>query len=151
MCVTGFADGPPTYNWPAIGDSGTGMHMAIAILAAINQRHATGRGQHVEVSMQESVLNLIRVSLREHQRTGVPTRPAISWARRCPARPTACAPGGPNDWVYIYAQPQMWPAVCKVLGRPDLEHDPSTKRRATAGQTARRSTRIVDRVDLHPH
>src|SRR6476659_4966345 len=74
MCVTGLADGPPTYNWPSIGDSGTGMHMAIAILAAVNQRHATGRGQHVEVSMQESVLNLIRVSLREHQRTGVPTR-----------------------------------------------------------------------------
>lgn len=42
MCVTGYPDSPPTYNWPAIGDSGTGMHMAIAILAALNQRHATG-------------------------------------------------------------------------------------------------------------
>ena len=72
MCVTGFPDDPPTYVWPAIGDSGTGMHMAIGILAALQQRHATGRGQHVEVSMQDAVVNLIRVSLRDHQRFGQP-------------------------------------------------------------------------------
>ena len=59
MCVTGFADGPPTYNWPSIGDSGTGMHMAIAILAAINQRHATGRGQHVEVCLYDSGIAML--------------------------------------------------------------------------------------------
>ncbi|MBO0740514.1 MAG: CoA transferase, partial [Hyphomicrobiaceae bacterium] len=47
MCVTGTPDGPPTYVWPAIGDSGTGMHMTIGILAALQQRHGTGRGQHV--------------------------------------------------------------------------------------------------------
>src|SRR5438876_8261975 len=70
MCVTGFPDNPPTYVFPAIGDSGTGMHMAIGILAALQQRHATGRGQHVEVSMQDAVVNLIRVSLRDHQRFG---------------------------------------------------------------------------------
>src|SRR6476469_1675256 len=130
MCVTGFPDGPPTYTWPSIGDSGTGMHMAIAILAAINQRHATGRGQHVEVSMQESVLNLIRVSLREHQRTGVSVRTGNQLGKTVPGTTYRCAPGGPNDLVYIYAQPQMWPAVCKVLGRPELEHDPLYK---TAG------------------
>ena len=127
MCVTGVADGPPTYNWPSIGDSGTGMHMAIAILAAINQRHATGRGQHVEVSMQEAVLNLIRVSLREHQRNGVPARTGNQLGKTVPGTTYRCAPGGPNDWVYIYAQPQMWPAVCKVLGRPELEQDPLYK------------------------
>ena len=70
MSVTGFPDNPPTYVWPAIGDSGTGMHMAIGILAALQQRHATGRGQHVEVSMQDAVVNLVRVSLRDHQRFG---------------------------------------------------------------------------------
>ena len=123
MCVTGFADGPPTYNWPSIGDSGTGMHMAIAILAAINQRHATGRGQHVEVSMQESVLNLIRVSLREHQRNGVAVRSGNQLGKTVPGTAYPCAPGGANDWAYIYAPPQMWPAVCKVLGRPELEQN----------------------------
>lgn len=127
MCVTGFADGPPTYNWPAIGDSGTGMHMAIAILAALNQRHATGRGQHVEVSMQDAVLNLIRISLREHQRDGVPVRTGNQLGKNVPGTTYRCAPGGPNDYVYIYAQPQMWEAVCKTLGRPDLVDNPLFK------------------------
>ena len=127
MCVTGTADGPPTYNWPAIGDSGTGMHMAIAILAALNQRHTTGRGQHVEVAMQEAVLNLIRISLREHQRNGVPVRTGNQLGKNVPGTTFRCAPGGPNDYVYIYAQPQMWAAVCKVLGRPDLENNPLFK------------------------
>lgn len=127
MCVTGFADRPPTYNWPAIGDSGTGMHMAIAILAAINQRHATGKGQHVEVAMQEAVLNLIRISLREHQRTGVPIRTGNQLGKNVPGTTFQCAPGGPNDYVYIYAQPQMWPALCKAMGRPELETNPLFK------------------------
>lgn len=127
MCVTGFADGPPTYNWPSIGDSGTGMHMAIAILAALNQRHATGLGQHVEVSMQEAVLNLIRISLREHQRSGVPVRTGNQLGKTVPGTTYPCAPGGPNDWVYIYAPPQMWSAVCKVLERPELEQNPLFK------------------------
>ena len=70
MCVTGWPDSPPTLMWPAIGDSGTGMHMAIGILAALQQRHRTGRGQHVEVSMQDAVTNLLRISLRDHQRLG---------------------------------------------------------------------------------
>ncbi len=127
MCVTGTADGPPTYNWPAIGDSGTGMHMAIAVLAALNQRHTTGRGQHVEVAMQEAVLNLIRISLREHQRNGVPARTGNQLGKNVPGTTYKCAPGGPNDYVYIYAQPQMWSALCKAMGRPDLETNPLFK------------------------
>ncbi|MDX2159078.1 MAG: CoA transferase [Hyphomicrobiaceae bacterium] len=127
MCVTGFPDGPPTYNWPAIGDSGTGMHMAIAVLAALNQRHATGKGQHVEVAMQEAVLNLIRISLREHQRDGVPVRTGNQLGKNVPGTTYRCAPGGPNDYVYIYAQPQMWAAFCKAMGRPDLETNPLFK------------------------
>ena len=103
------------------------MHMAIAILAAINQRHVTGRGQHVEVSMQEAVLNLIRISLREHQRAGVPERSGNQLGKTVPGTAYQCAPGGPNDWAYIYAPPQMWSAVCKVLGRPELENNPLFK------------------------
>ncbi len=124
MCVTGTADGPPTYNWPAIGDSGTGMHMVIGILAALQQRHQTGRGQHVEVAMQDAVVNLIRISLREHQRNGVPERTGNQLGKNVPGTTYKCAPGGPNDYVYIYAQPQMWPDVVRVLGQPGLAEDP---------------------------
>ena len=128
MSVTGFPDNPPTFNFPAIGDSGTGMHMAIGILAALQQRHATGKGQHVEVSMQDAVVNLIRVSLRDHQRFGRPmTRSGNQLGRNVPGTTYACAPGGSNDYVYIFAQPQMWPALVKVMGQPELAEDPSFK------------------------
>jgi formyl-CoA transferase len=124
MSVTGFPDNPPTYVFPAIGDSGTGMHMAIGILAALQQRHATGRGQHVEVSMQDAVVNLIRVSLRDHQRFGhAMLRTGNQLGRNVPGTTYRCAPGGPNDYVYIYAQPQMWPAVLAVIGQPELAED----------------------------
>ncbi|MBS0643097.1 MAG: formyl-CoA transferase [Acetobacteraceae bacterium] len=125
MAVTGFPDSPPTYNWPAIGDSGTGMHMAIGILAALQQRHATGKGQHVEVSMQDSVVNLIRVSLRDHQRMGhPPPRSGNQLGRTVPGTTYPCAPGGPNDYVYIFAQPQMWKPLLGAMGREDLATDP---------------------------
>jgi len=124
MSVTGFPDNPPTYVYPAIGDSGTGMHMAIGILAALQQRHATGRGQHVEVSMQDAVVNLVRVSLRDHQRFGRPMgRTGNQLGRNVPGTTYACAPGGPNDYVFIHAQQQMWPGVAKVLGQPELTED----------------------------
>src|SRR3979409_437722 len=122
--ATGFPTSPPTLVWPAIGDSGTGMHMAIGILAAIQQRHATGRGQHVQVSMQDAVVNLVRVSLRDHQRFGHPSpRTGNQLGTNVPGTTYACAPGGPNDYVFLYAQPQMWPAVAKVLGQPALTED----------------------------
>ncbi len=125
MSVTGFPDNPPTYCWPAIGDSGTGMHMAIGILAALQQRHASGRGQHVEVSMQDSVVNLIRVSLRDHQRFGhPPARGGNQLGRNVPGTTYPCAPGGPNDYIYIFAQPQMWDAFARAIGRPELAADP---------------------------
>ena len=128
MSVTGFPENPPTYVYPAIGDSGTGMHMAIGILTALQQRHTTGKGQHVEVSMQDAVLNLIRVSLRDHQRTGKPMpRQGNQLGRNVPGTTYPCAPGGPNDYVYIFAQPQMWPAFIKTIGQPELGEDPRFK------------------------
>jgi formyl-CoA transferase len=102
--------------------------MAIGILAALQQRHATGKGQHVEVSMQDAVVNLIRVSLRDHQRTGKAMgRTGNQLGRNVPGTTYPCAPGGPNDYVYIFAQPQMWKPFLGVLGQPELAEDPRFK------------------------
>ena len=125
MSITGFPDNPPTFVVPAIGDSGTGMHMAIGILAALQQRHASGKGQHVEVSMQDAVVNLIRVSLRDHQRFGAAMpRRGNQMGRGVPSTTYPCAPGGANDYVFITAQQQMWPAFAKAIGQPGLAGDP---------------------------
>ena len=125
MSITGFPENPPTFVVPAIGDSGTGMHMAIGILAALQQRHNTGQGQHVEVSMQDAVVNIIRVSLRDHQRFGeaMPRR-GNQMGRGIPSTTYPCAPGGPNDYAFITAQQQMWPAFTEAIGRPELAGDP---------------------------
>jgi formyl-CoA transferase len=124
MSVTGFADGPPTYMWPSIGDSGTGMHCVIGILAALMQRHATGQGQQVEVSMQDAVVNLIRVSLRDHQRFGhTMPRAGNQLGAGVPGTTYRCHPGGPNDYVFIFVQQQMWHPLLRAIGRDDLVGD----------------------------
>jgi formyl-CoA transferase len=125
MSVTGAPDGPPTYMWPSIGDSGTGMHCVIGILAALMQRHATGEGQQVEVPMQDAVVNLIRVSLRDHQRTGAPMpRTGNQLGSGVPGTTYRCAPGGPNDYVFVFVQQQMWHPLLRAIGRADLVGDP---------------------------
>jgi formyl-CoA transferase len=125
MSVTGFPENPPTLVLPAMGDSGTGMQMAIGILAALQQRHNTGKGQHVEVSMQDAVVNIIRVSLRDHQRQGRPMeRHGNQLGHTVPGTTYPCAPGGPNDHVIVLAQPQMWKATCGAMGQPQLAEDP---------------------------
>jgi formyl-CoA transferase len=124
MSVTGFPDGPPTYMWPSIGDSGTGMHCVIGILAALLQRHATGEGEQVEVSMQDAVVNLIRVSLRDHQRLGRPMpRTGNQLGSGVPGTTFRCHPGGPNDYVFIFVQQQMWAPLLRAIGRADLLGD----------------------------
>jgi formyl-CoA transferase len=124
MSVTGFPDGPPTYAWPSIGDSGTGMHCVIGILAALMQRHVTGVGQQVEVSMQDAVVNLIRVSLRDHQRLGKPMeRSGNQLGSGVPGTTYRCRPGGANDYVFIFVQQQMWHPLLRAIGRDDLVGD----------------------------
>jgi formyl-CoA transferase len=129
MSVTGFADREPVLCGANIGDSGAGVHMAAGIMAAYIERQRTGQGQVVEVSMQESVANLIRQRYVAHYRDGKPT------ARRGNNAPPgavpdglyACAPGGPNDYVYIYVQPMnqdMWCDFARAIGREDLIADP---------------------------
>jgi formyl-CoA transferase len=124
MSDTGSPDGPPTYVWPSIGDSGTGMHCVIGILAALMQRHATGEGQQVEVSMQDAVLNLMRVSLRDHQRLGKPmARTGNQLGAGVPGTTYRCHPGGPNDYVFVFVQQQMWHPLLRAIGRDDLVGD----------------------------
>lgn len=124
MCASGYPDSPPTFTWAAIGDSGTGMHCAIGILAAVQQRHHTGRGQFVEVSMQDAVTNLMRVNMREHQRHGrVPPRTGNQLHQSVPGTAYPCHPGGPNDYVYIYIEEHIWPAFAQAIGRADLLDD----------------------------
>jgi formyl-CoA transferase len=124
MSVTGSPDGPPTFTWPSIGDSGTGMHCVIGILAALMQRHTSGRGQQVEVSMQDAVVNLIRVSLRDHQRFGrVMERAGNQLGAGVPGTTYRCHPGGPNDYVFVFVQQQMWHPLLRAIGREDLIGD----------------------------
>ncbi|HJY80213.1 MAG TPA: formyl-CoA transferase [Candidatus Binatia bacterium] len=125
MSVTGFPDHPPTVTLACIGDSGTGMHCTIGILAALMQRHTTGEGQRVEVSMQDAVLNLVRVSLRDHQRLGKAVeRNGNQLGTMVPATTYRCYPGGPNDYVFILAQQQMWHPLLRAIDREDLIGDP---------------------------
>jgi formyl-CoA transferase len=127
MSTTGYPDGPPTVNGAGVGDSGTGMHLALAMTAALLQRERTGRGQLVEVAMQETVLNLTRVKYVQTLATGEPIKRT---GNRSPSRSYSgllqCAGDRPDDSVFIMIQPDSadtWPALLKIIGRPELEHD----------------------------
>jgi formyl-CoA transferase len=154
MSTTGFADGPPTATGAQIGDSGSGVHLVVGIIAALYQRVSTGRGQRVSVAMQDAVLNLCRVKLRDQQRLAAgpleeyPNSPSggsfggsiggsaggsagdevprsgnasgggqPGWAVRC-------APGGPNDYIYVIIQPPGWAPITSLIGAPELADDP---------------------------
>jgi formyl-CoA transferase len=143
--TTGFWDGPPTVSAAALGDSNTGMHLAIGILTALHHKTKTGKGQKVAVSMQDSVLNLCRVKLRDQQRLD-----AIGYLEEYPQYPhgefTDVVPrggnaggGGQPGWVlkckgwetdanaYIYftIQGHAWAPICKALGKEEWIEDPA--------------------------
>ncbi|MFC4000010.1 formyl-CoA transferase [Nocardiopsis sediminis] len=138
MSTTGFEDGPPLATGAQIGDSGTGMHTVAGILAALFQRTRTGTGQRVEVAMQDAVLNLCRVKLRDQQRLAhgpLNEYPNDSFGDEVPRSGNASgggqpgwavrtAPGGPNDYVYVIIQPPGWEPITRLIGRPDLATDP---------------------------
>src|SRR5262249_11607585 len=94
-------------------------------LAALMHRHITGEGQRVEVSMQDAVVNLVRVSLRDHQRAGKPMeRTGNQLGAGVPGTTYRCAPGGANDYVFIFVQQQMWHPLLRATARDDLIGDP---------------------------
>lgn len=120
FAITGYQDGPPLRPGPTMGDTGTGMHAAMGIMAAYIQREQTGEGQMVEVSMQESVASLIRCPLSHRERTGHPV-PRRGNRTLAPVDLYPCAPGGPNDYIYIMPNTtRMIDALWTVIGRPEL-------------------------------
>lgn len=134
--TTGFDDGPPVVTGAQIGDSGTGLNLALGIVAALYQRNSTGRGQKVLAPMQDAVLNLCRVKLRDQQRlerTGTmheyPQYPDGKFGDAVPRAGNASGGGqpgsilkckgwetDPNAYIYFITQGAVWPAVCKVIG-----------------------------------
>jgi formyl-CoA transferase len=139
MATTGFEEGPPLATGAQIGDSGTGIHLVAGILAALFQRTSTGRGQRVQVAMQDAVLNLCRVKLRDQQRLAhgpLVEYPNENFADEVPRSGNAsgggqpgwavrCAPGGPNDYIYVIIQPVGWQPITDLIGKPELADDPA--------------------------
>jgi formyl-CoA transferase len=142
--TTGFRDGPPLVTGAQIGDSGTGLHLALGIVAALYQRVRTGRGQKVLAAMQDGVLNLARVKLRDQQRLkhgplaeysqygeGIAFGEAVpragndsgggqpGWILKCKGWET-----DPDAYIYFITQAPVWEAICDLIGRPEWKTDP---------------------------
>src|SRR5688572_25768751 len=142
--TTGFRDGPPLVTGAQIGDSGTGLHLALGIVTALYQRTKSGRGQRVTAAMQDGVLNLCRVKLRDQQRLfhgplkeysqygeGVPFGDAVpragndsgggqpGWILKCKGWET-----DPNAYIYFITQAPVWEKICDVIGKPEWKTDP---------------------------
>jgi formyl-CoA transferase len=141
--TTGFRDGPPLVTGAQIGDSGTGLHLALGIVCALYQRNRTGRGQRVLAAMQDGVLNLCRVKLRDQQRLthgplkeysqygeGIPFGNAVpragndsgggqpGWILKCKGWET-----DPNAYVYFITQAPVWEKICDMIGKPEWKTD----------------------------
>jgi formyl-CoA transferase len=162
--TTGFDDGPPLVTGAQIGDSGTGLHLALGIVAALYQRKSTGRGQRVLAAMQDGVLNLCRVKLRDQQRlarTGVmkeyPQYPHGKFAEAVPRAANASGGGqpgsivkckgwekDPNAYLYFIAQAPVWKEICKVIGRDEWITDPNY---ATADARLPRLKEVFDAIE----
>jgi formyl-CoA transferase len=133
VAITGVSDGPPLKPGPTFADTGTGIYLATGIVAALYQRQATGRGQHVKVAMQEATLTFSRMSIARQQVTGSPAERvgnASPSSSSAPSALYACKGGGANDFCFIYTARdnitgnQQWNALLKVIGREDLIDDP---------------------------
>jgi formyl-CoA transferase len=137
--TTGFDDGPPLVTGAQIGDSGTGLHLALGIVSALFQRTKSGKGQRVLCAMQDGVLNLCRVKLRDQQRlertavmTEYPQYPHGKFGEAVPRAGNASGGGqpgwilkckgwetDPNAYIYFITQAPVWEAICKVIGKEE--------------------------------
>ena len=161
--TTGFDDGPPLVTGAQIGDSGTGLHLALGIVAALYQRNTTGRGQKVLAAMQDGVLNLCRVKLRDQQRLAhgplreFPQYPDGEFGDAVPRAGNASGGGqpgwilkckgwetDPNAYIYFITQAPVWKAICEVIGEPDWITHPDY---AKPGARLMRLKSIFDRIE----
>ena len=138
MGVNGHPDQPPVRPGPTIGDTGTGMLCAMGILAALYQRTTTGRGQHIQIAMRDAMLNYCRtpMSRQAAMDTQMP-RSGNTISGTAPGGLYKCAPGGIDDWCYIYASrgnEDHWRRLATAIGREDLIGDPRMKDPVTRGQ-----------------
>src|SRR5450755_3470072 len=143
--TTGFREGPPLVTGAPIGDSGTGLQLAFGIVSSLYQRNRTGRGQRVLCAMQDGVLNLARVKLRDQQRLkhgplteysqygeGIPFGSAVpragndsgggqpAWLLKCKGWET-----DPDAYIYFITQAPVWGAICDLIGEPTWKSDPN--------------------------
>jgi formyl-CoA transferase len=146
MGVNGHPDEPPVRPGPTIGDTGTGMLMCIGILTALYQRMQTGRGQHIQIAMRDAMLNYCRTPMsRQAAREDQLPRGGNGVIGTAPGGLYKCAPGGIDDWCYIFASRgngEHWNRLLKAIGREDLASDP----RMVDGPTRFKHKDFVDGV-----
>jgi formyl-CoA transferase len=144
----GYEGGQPLTIGPTLADTGAGLHAAQGILAALHQRQSTGRGQRIEVAMQESIINLTRNSYMGQAMRGKPLERSGNGQRRdtVPSDLFPCKPGGPKDYVFITisrAAIKHWNALLKVMGHEDLVGD---ARYATGSGRVEHANEIIKMV-----
>lgn len=130
VSVTGEEDGPPLRPGITVADTGAGLHCALGIVAALHQRHATGRGQRVEVAMQEAIINFGRITYAAQFMLGKATPRSGNQSVLAASSPSGvypCAGGGPNDYCFVYTSRQgneHWQRLLAAIGRHELRDDP---------------------------
>jgi formyl-CoA transferase len=131
LSTTGQPDGPPTRPGVTIGDSGTGMQLALAITAAYVQKLRTGEGQRIELSMQEAVTYYMRTTIANGSDWGRRAAPRTGNGVGAMLNLYPCKPGGPNDYMYMMVvNTRMWQSLCRAMDRLDLLDDPRFTRGA---------------------
>ena len=123
MSANGEAGGEPIFVAPGVGDSGTGLHCAIGILAALRQRDNTGEAQRVEVSMQDAVVNLMRIRMLDTLADGKPLARMGNRIWDAPTMIYPCHPGGPDDYIGLVLSGDSWDTILAVAGRAELVGD----------------------------
>jgi formyl-CoA transferase len=158
MSITGERDGRPLKPGPSLGDTGTGMLLAISILGALYRRRETGQGDHLQVAMQDAMLHYIRIAFAAQNRTGntqAAGRAADSSVSNTtpPMGTFPCKGGGLNDYVYVFtsrANPDHWRRLLKVIGREELNGDPRFETPAARAEHADEvNTMIADWTKCH--